>query len=110
MTMESNDDEPPRRRDLPTRRESELTEIVFRNQTYTIGNSRFQDGSLAEVFVDPHKLSCDLTDDARDISVLISIARRYGVPVDVMREALSRSNDGSPTGLASAVLDVLSEE
>ena len=96
------------RRELPNRRESELTEIVFRQQLYTIGHSRFEDRSLAEVFVDAHKLSCDLTDDARDISVLISIALQYGTPIDVMRDALSRGEDGSPAGLASAVLDVLS--
>ena len=95
------------RRPLPQRRAHELLPVKFRGQSFTIGFGRYEDGSLAEVFIDSPKLASDLHNDARDIAVLISIAVQHGTPVAAMRAALTRLEGDEPAGLAGCVLDAL---
>lgn len=60
-------------------------------------------GDLAEVFLTPvggpnAKVGMPLDLMAKDLSVLFSIARRYGAPVAVIRGALSQAADGAMLG------------
>jgi len=103
-----------RRFDLPARRAHDAFQVWCRGQTYTVGFATYHSGQLkgrlAEVFIDSAELASDMHDDARDIAVLISIAVQHGVPIDAMRSALTRLEDGSAAGLAATVLDALAEE
>jgi hypothetical protein len=100
------------RRLLPARRSS-----VVINFTHTFGTlgqqplmatvSLFEDGAPAEVFVDPPKVSNDMANLSRDVGLLISIALQYGVPVEVMRSSVGRSEDGRPHSVAGSILDVI---
>jgi hypothetical protein len=92
---------------LPNRRSSETFDLEFRHRPYIVGHARYDDGSLAEVFIDCVKASSDAADDARDIAVLISIAVQHGVPAETIRTALTRLEDGSPAGLGGRVMDEL---
>jgi hypothetical protein len=47
---------------------------------------------------------------ASDSAVLCSIALQYGVPLDVLRNALMRDPRRKPSGPLGAVLDLLAEE
>lgn len=95
---------------LPDRRAHEAIEFDFRGRSYSVGVGRFSNGRLAEIFLDAAKVANDAADDARDIAVLVSIALQHGTPVDAMRGAVTRLDDGSPAGLAGRVLDLLSPD
>lgn len=91
---------------LPNRRPHETHDLEFQGQQFTLGVGRFDDGSLAEIFVDAEKTS-QFTAIARDAAVCLSIALQYGVPAQAMRDAVTRESNGEPAGLVGAVLDFL---
>lgn len=96
------------RRRLPNRRRSDQFDIEFRNKRYTVALGYHPDEARpAEVFIYLDKMGNAVADDARDIAVLLSIALQHGVPTETMRDAVCRFDDGSPAGLAGAVLDAL---
>lgn len=76
-------------------------------QRYVGTISRFADGRLAEVFLNSAKKAGSTADtNARDAAVAVSIALQYGVPIDVLRHALTRNADGSATGAIGHLLDL----
>jgi hypothetical protein len=99
------------RRRLSDRRSHELVETVFRGGPYTIGVGRFEDGGLAEIFIDCQaKGLTPISDDAKDAAVCLSIALQFGAPAHVIREAVTRTTDGAAVGVIGNVLDLLSEK
>ncbi|WP_018407906.1 hypothetical protein [Methylocystis rosea] len=95
------------RRALPNRRAHEARQFEFRGAPYTVGVGRFEDGALAEVFIDcASKVMLPLGDDAK-AAVCLSIALQYGAPADVIRKAVTRTTDGAATGIIGAALDLL---
>lgn len=101
---------PSPRQTLPNARSHELRDLTFRGRRYVVGVGRFEDGSLAEVFIDPEKHSTDAADDARDSALALSLALQHGCPAETIRRAATRDAAGSPAGLIGAVLDMLAEE
>jgi hypothetical protein len=98
------------RQRLPNRRAHEIREFEFRGLRYSAGFGRFENGALAEVFVECSKGQSQLAADARDAAVCLSIALQYGVPADAIRDAVSRDGHGEPAGIVGAVLDLIAEE
>lgn len=94
---------------LPDRRAGERSEMCFRKQIYSITFSRFDDGRLAEVFIDARKASTDSADDARDAALALSLALQHGCPAESIRKAATRDSAGRPAGIIGAVLDALAE-
>jgi hypothetical protein len=97
------------RRRLPNRRGHEILSFRFRGLAYTAGVGRFDDGRLAEIFVDFLKPCSPLADDARDAAVAFSIAAQYGVPCKDIRAAVTRDSTGEAAGVLGQVLDLLNE-
>jgi hypothetical protein len=97
------------RRTLPNRRAHELIDMTFRGLSYVVGIGRFDDGSLAEVFVDAKKQSTDAADDARDAALVLSLALQHGCPPETIRRAATRDASGAPAGIIGACLDMLGE-
>jgi len=100
---------------LADRRAADVIEFVHRlpggsaqPMTATIG--RFPDGGIAEIFIDPPKLSNDAANLARDVAVLISIALQRGATIAEMRGAVGRAEDGTPHSIAGSALDLLAAE
>jgi hypothetical protein len=93
---------------LSNRRPHDLQELVFQGHIFTLGIGRFDDGALAEIFLDAEK-SSPLTTIARDAAVCVSIALQHGVPAESIRSAVTRETDGAPAGLVGAVLDLLQQ-
>lgn len=91
------------RRRLPDRRAGETREMMFRGGNYVVICSRFEDGGLAEVFINAEKVSTDA-------ALCLSIGLQYGVPPDTIRKAVTRSSDGVPAGVIGAVLDMLAQD
>lgn len=95
---------------LPNRRAGERIGFEFRGAPYTVTAGRFDDGRLAEIFLDCQaKGATPLDSDAKDAAVCLSIALQYGTPAEVIRSAVTRTTDGKPTGIVGAVLDLLAE-
>jgi ribonucleoside-diphosphate reductase alpha chain len=99
----------PRRLRLPNRRSSSTVATRFRGADFAITFSKFCDGRVAEVFVDPHRIGSDLAEAARDVGIVISLALQSGVSLDDLRHSISRAH-GTPTSIAGHVLDLVAEE
>lgn len=105
---------PPRPREtLPGRRPSDVV-------TFEHGGFRCQ-GSVsyfdpltcqrpAEVFLDLGKPGSDAQAAARDAAVVASIALQHGAPLETIRRALTRLDDGRAAGPLGALLDFLAAD
>ena len=97
------------RRRLPARRRSESFEIEAQGLTFTATVSRFDDGGVAEVFLQNHKAGSMAGINAADAAVVCSIALQYGVPIETIRHALMRDSRGRASGPLGTVLDKIAE-
>jgi ribonucleoside-diphosphate reductase alpha chain len=93
---------------LPNRRGHELIEFEHRGIRYTVGIGRFDDGSVAEVFLSTAKHGTAVDVNAHDAAVAVSLLLQYGCPVETLRRALTRNSDGSASGPLARALDLLS--
>ena len=93
------------RRRLSNRRPAETFRIEVGGLNYVVSVGRFDDGSLAEIFISNGKAGSDSDTAARDSAVVASIALQYGVPAEVIRRALMRNRDGSVCGPLGAAFD-----
>jgi len=66
--------------------------------------------TVAEIFVTSRKIGSGTEAIARDAAILLSLAVQYGCPVDVIRGALTRNQDGSAQSLMGRVVDRVVEE
>lgn len=72
----------PKRRRLPDRRAAETREMIFRGQAYRLTVGLFDDGALAEIFIDAQKQSTD------------AVSRRGALPLH--RPAIWRAGANHP--------------
>lgn len=91
------------RQRLPERREADAVPVTH---TYALGTAqqieehmtlrigRYEDGRIGEVFIDYTDPKMYRNERAKnlghDIATVLSIALQYGVPIDVLREAVGR--------------------
>lgn len=92
---------------LATRRESSTITFEHDGIPYRATISRFDDGSIAELFLNAGKPGSAADTVAHDAAVIYSIARQFGVPEVVLFEALSKLKDGSPAGPVGRALAVI---
>jgi hypothetical protein len=78
------------RRHLPDRRNSAICSFLFENHGYRATISRFDDGSIAELFIDADKFGSGLQHHASTSAILASKLLQFGEPP----EAISRSVGG----------------
>jgi len=97
------------RRRLPNRRASLTFDIMSQGLSFTCSASWFDDGTLAEVFLQNGKAGSMAGINAQNAAVVCSIALQHGVPVDVLRHALMRDSQGRASGPLAAALDRLAE-
>jgi hypothetical protein len=96
------------RRRLPQRRVHELLDFEHAGHRYTAGLGYFENGGLAEVFLNvPGRSGSAIEAVARDAAILTSICLQHGASVDTIRHALTRNGDGSASGPLGVVLDLL---
>jgi hypothetical protein len=98
------------RQRLPNRRLAETFELEVAGLRYTCTVGRFNDGRLAEVFLNNHKGNSAADTSARDSAILFSIAVQCGANPEVIRRALSRNSQGRASGPLGAALDRLAKE
>src|SRR5258708_838688 len=92
---------------LANRRSHELVDFAHGGFSYTAGIGRFEDGRIAEVFLNCAKTGTALEGVARDAAIVASLALQHGCPVETIRHAITRNADGSPSGIIGALLEHL---
>ncbi len=88
---------------LANRRPADVVSFMHENRPWTVTFGRFDDGRLAEIFLDAPKES-PLADAARESAILMSIALQYGADVETLRHALD-GRDAGPIGAALALVN-----
>ena len=94
---------------LPNRRGHELLTFEHVGIRYTVGVGRFEDGTLAEIFLNTAKHGTALDVIARDAAVAASLLLLHGCSVDTLRQALTRNSDGSGSSPLACALDLIAE-
>jgi ribonucleoside-diphosphate reductase alpha chain len=93
------------RQRLPNRRGSVTFDLQALGLTFTVTASRFNDGSLGEVFIQNHKTNSAAGILASDCAIAASLALQFGCPV--LARALSRDSRNNATGPLGIALDQL---
>jgi hypothetical protein len=68
------------------------------------------DGEAAETFLHCAKTSSGVEAMGRDAAVLTSLCLQFGCPIETLRSAVTREEDGRPASLVGALLDAAVEE
>ena len=94
---------------LPNRRETDTFRFDHEGHRYFGSVSRFKDGRPAEVFLDAGKPGASIQAIARDGAVFVSLALQHGCPLEVLRKAITRLDDGSAAGPFGKLLDIVED-
>ena len=97
------------RQRLPDRRGHELLDFEHGGIRYRAGVGRFEDGRLAEIFLNTAKPGTAVDTFARDAAIAVSLSLQHGCSMDTLRRALTRNGDGSASGPLARALDLLAE-
>lgn len=95
---------------LPNRRAHTLLNFEAGGFRYVAGVGHYEDGRLAEIFLNASKGGTAIDDAARDSAVVASIALQHGVDADTLRRALMRNGNGIASGPLGTLLDRLAPE
>ena len=94
---------PVSRQRLQNRRPHWLYRFECDGQSYTGGIGRFDDGRIAEIFINGAKVGSTAEANAQDAAIVASLALQHGCPLETIRHALIRS--GGSGGPLAALLD-----
>ena len=91
------------RQQLRNRRPHWLYRFECDGQIYTGGIGRFDDGRIAEIFINGAKVGTAAETNAQDAAIVASLALQHGCPIETIRHALIRT--GGSGGPLAALLD-----
>ena len=77
---------------------------------YVASLGYFPDGRLAEVFLRAGRAGTDINIQSQETAIAVSFALQYGCPVDTMRAAMPRTQEGEPEGAIGMLLDLLAKD
>jgi len=92
---------------LRNRRRSETFTLELQGLHYVASFSRFDDGRVAEVFLQDRKPASQSDANARDSAIAASLALQFGCPLDVLRRALMRDAQGRASTPLGRALDTV---
>jgi ribonucleoside-diphosphate reductase alpha chain len=95
------------RQRLPFRRPSESFTFELGGLRFTATVGRFEDGRLAELFINNHRCNSAADVNARDSAIVLSFALQHGADAEAVRKALSRNGQGHALGPLGVALDLL---
>jgi hypothetical protein len=97
---------------MPGRRYCETLKLHHGSQraAYHVTVGYYADRAApGEIFISTNKIGTAQDALARDIAILMSLALQHGCALATMRDALTREADGTPSTIAGAVADRLTE-
>lgn len=98
---------------IPNRRGGETWTMDHHGLRYTITASRSPDGRFVECFLAPDrwtkagKSGSDLEPILRDAGIIVSLALQHGCPLDELRHAITRDDDGRAASPLGTCIDAL---
>jgi hypothetical protein len=92
---------------LKDRRRNETFEVEVAGLHYTATVSRFEDGRLAEIFLQNTKSASQSDNNARDSAVAASLALQFGCPLETLQRALLRDSRDRPSSPLGAAIDFI---
>ena len=96
----------PRQR-LQNRRPHWLYRFECDGQSYTGGIGRFEDGRIAEIFINGSKVGTAAETNAQDAAIVASLALQHGCPLETLRHSLARSGGaGGPVVMLLKMVEV----
>lgn len=97
------------RRALPQRRHCETFNLDFRGAPFEVSVGFYDRAGTepGEIFISGPKSGADFEGVCRDSAILLSLAIQHGVPLDVIRGAVTRNEDNSPATIVGAIVDRL---
>jgi hypothetical protein len=98
----------PDRRILPQRRRSETFTLRLDSFVFEVTVGYYPTGEAGEVFITGAKAGTDMDAVTRDSAILLSLALQHGVPLTVMRHAITRKEDSTAKTIIGAVIDRIS--
>jgi hypothetical protein len=96
-----------KRQHLPTRRINETIEFELDGLKCVATGSTFENGELAELFIDAGKPGSDVNIAARDGAIAVSIALQFGAPSGKLYQTMTKLNNGSAAGPIGRALKLL---
>ena len=101
---------PMPRKKLPNRRQRTPVEFEHWGKVFKGGAGHYAGGKIGEVFLSAGKTGTELQITTSDAAVAASLAVQYGCPLEVLRKAFLREEDGiKPAGPMAAMFDILAE-
>jgi hypothetical protein len=88
---------------LTDRRPHWLYRFECDGQSYVGGIGRFDDGRIAEIFINGSKVGTAAETNAQEAALVASLALQHGCPIETIRHALARPGGGS--GPLATLLD-----
>jgi hypothetical protein len=95
------------RQRLPNRRASENFNFELDGLHFTATVSWFNDGRVAELFLNNHKHGNQSDTNARDAAIILSFALQHGADIGAIGKALCRDGAGKALSPIGAALDLL---
>jgi len=90
---------------VPNRRHSEIVAFTHDGIVFKGSVSTLPDGTPCEIFLDGGKAGTAVQHVARDSAVAASLALQYGAPLETLRAAMTRTDDGAAAGPLGTLLD-----
>lgn len=95
-----------KRNRLKDRRPHWLCRFECDGQSFTGGIGRFDDGRIAEIFINGSKVGTAAETNAQDAAIVASLALQHGCPIETIRHALAARSGGSGGPLATLLSKV----
>lgn len=104
------------RKTLSSRRRSENFSLSFQGEHYDVTVGYYSDGRPGEVFINRRmtkssaKVGTLLDGVCRDSAILLSLFLQHGGQLETALRAVTRDEDGEPSTIVGAVLDVMARD
>jgi len=95
------------RHSFPNRRPSETLEFEHEGHKYRSSVSYDRHGRPLEIFLTTGKPGTGVETVSRDAAVAVSLALQHGTPLETLRKAITRLDDGRPAGPLGVLLDAV---
>jgi hypothetical protein len=91
---------------IPSRRPRTAVSFEHSGHKFTGGFGHYLSGKIGEVFLSAGKPNSQRDIDIKDAAIAASLALQHGCPVEVLRKAFLRNEDGTPAGPLGHLFDM----
>lgn len=95
---------------LPNRRAAEVVKFRCWSMPFHATLGYYPDGKLGEVFLSAGKLTLDADIMSKEAAIALSFALQYGAPIEEIRNAMPRADDGSAQGPIGTLMDIIADD